>query len=236
MKLLITTLFISTIIFSYSGYSGLYYDDGLTLNGGYIIVESDEHEKHTGLNIGFSYLEKQAPSESLDKPTLFQSGILEMSGFYKAYYASYDDGVNTMNLNQKMGGASLNFHIKNLKFGYNYESYIGATWDINNADQDVEVSGYKQFFSCGISHDLAQPSSSAFEKFNMKVFLDFNIASGELELDLAGIIVDSESFDNVKAAIIGIGFQRDNFVIQPSILIPEDDGNKEVSISLIYKL
>ena len=70
----------------------------------------------------------------------------------------------------------------------------------------------------------------------MKVFLDLNIASGELELDLAGIIVDSESFDNVKAAIIGIGFQRDNFVIQPSILIPEDDRNKEVSISLIYKL
>ena len=70
MKLSIAILFISTI-FSYSGYSGLYYDDGLTRNGGYTIVDSDEHEKHTGLNIGFSYLEKQAPSQSLDRPTLF---------------------------------------------------------------------------------------------------------------------------------------------------------------------
>jgi hypothetical protein len=218
-------------VFSYSGYSGLYYDDGLTLNGGYLIREADENEKINGLKMGVSYLEKQASDESLDRPTLFQSGILEISGFYKGDYASYDDGFTTMNLDISMAGAGLNFHLKNLKFGYNYETFSSVSYNINGQDvEDLEVSGYRQIFSAGLSRDLY--SSSV---FNIKSFLDLNILSGEFELSM-GNNSSEDSFKDIKAIILGLGFQKNNLVIQPTILIPEDDGDKEVSISLIYKI
>ena len=80
MKIKIIILFISTLL-GYSGHSGIYFENGLILDGSYIMMDSDGDEEENGFRIGFSYLEKQEPTENPDRPTLFQSGILELSGF-----------------------------------------------------------------------------------------------------------------------------------------------------------
>ena len=216
-------------VFGYSGYSGLYYDDGFTLSGGYFTRESPDDEKMNGLKIGFSYLEKQKESESF-RPTLFQSGILGISGFYIGNYMSYDDGFTTMNLDLSMAGIGLNFHLKHLKFGYNYESMLNASWDINGQDQEVDVSGYRHILSIGVFGDIYSTST-----LNIKPFLDLNIAKGEFEYTSPGANW-KDDIEDIKFIILGVGFKIDNIVIQPTILIPKDDGDKEFSVSLIYKI
>ncbi len=233
MKLSAFFLFVS-MLFSYSGYSGLYFENGLSLEGSHISMDADEDEEESGFRIGVSYLEKQAPKENLDRPTLFQSGILELSGFYSEYSSSLSNSA--LEMKQTLGGLGLNFHIKNLKFGYNYESYINASAKSNGENLDLDVSGNRQMFCIGISHDLMPFSSDTFKDFKGKVFLDYNIASGEIAIEMSGTQLIQDSFKDSRATIIGLGLQKNNFVIQPSIMIPKGDADSQLYLSLIYKL
>ena len=233
MKIKIIILFISTLL-GYSGHSGIYFENGLILDGSYIMMDSDGDEEENGFRIGFSYLEKQAPIENPDRPTLFQSGILELSGFYTEYSSSLSN--SSLEMKQTLGGLGLNFHIKNLKFGYNYESYINASAKSNGENLNLDVSGNRQMFCIGISHELMPFSSDTFKDFKGKVFLDYNIASGEIAIEMSGIQLIEDTFKDSRATIIGLGLQKNNFVIQPSIMIPKGDADSQLYFSFIYKL
>tara|TARA_Y100000768_G_scaffold290438_1_gene224512 strand:+ start:29 stop:730 length:702 start_codon:yes stop_codon:yes gene_type:complete len=233
MKLSVFFLFVS-MLFSYSGYSGLYFEKGLSLEGSHISMDSDGDEEESGFRIGFSYLENQATIENPDRPTLFKSGILELSGFYSEYSSSLSN--SSLEMKQTLGGLGLNFHIKNLKFGYNYESYINVSAKSNGENLDLDVFGNRHMFCVGISQELMPFSSNTFKDFKGKIFLDYNIASGELAIEMSGIQLIEDSFKDSRATIIGLGLQKNNFVIQPSIMIPKGDADSQLYFSFIYKL
>ena len=96
-KVFICTILLS-MIFSYNtGYSGMYFSDGFTLSGSYTNQEEDG-EKSDALGLGFSYLAFQEGVNSSDRPTLFQSGTVEISGFYNSVDS---DGLNMKMLHSK---------------------------------------------------------------------------------------------------------------------------------------
>jgi len=82
MKIFFVLLTFTTIFYSFPGsYSGMYFDDGLTVFGKYITQEEDGNQT-SGLGFGFSYLMPQKTINDLDRPTLLNNGTIEMSGLY----------------------------------------------------------------------------------------------------------------------------------------------------------
>ena len=110
MKNIFICSILLSAIFSYNtGYSGMYFSDGFTLSGSYSNQQEDGEELDA-LGLGFSYLAFQEEVSSLDRPTLFQSGTLEISGFYNS--------IDSDGLNMKMLSIGLGYYLNNLRFQF----------------------------------------------------------------------------------------------------------------------
>ena len=101
MKNIFICLFLLSTIFCYknTGYSGMYFSDGFTLSGGYSNQQEDGDDS-SALGLGFSYLAVQNDVDSSDRPTLFQSGTFEISGFYNSIDS---DGLNMRIICSRVG-------------------------------------------------------------------------------------------------------------------------------------
>ena len=86
-NIFIYSALISTIFAYNTGYSGMYFSEGLSASGNYSNQEEDG-ESSNAISLGLSYLAIQEPSQQ--RPTL--SGIYEISGFYN--HIETNDGLN----------------------------------------------------------------------------------------------------------------------------------------------
>ena len=127
----------------------MYFSDGFTLSGSYSNQEEDGG-KSSALGLGFSYLASQKEVNSSDRPTLFQSGSLEISGLYNS--------IDSDGLNMEMLSMGLGYYLKNTKFGFHYETlhdYSGSLLDnleslaeyyFPEKEFNIEMSASNQIF------------------------------------------------------------------------------------------
>ena len=230
MKNIFICLILLSMIFSYNtGYSGMYFSDGFTLSGSYSNQEEDG-EKSEALGLGFSYLAFQKEVNSSDKPTLFQGGSLEISGFYNS--------IDTDGLNMKMLSIGLGYYFNNLRFGFHYETlhdYSGDEVDYLNdlTNNTLEMSGYGQTFSIGFyRNEYLTP------KFVFIPFIDLMRTDSEISMsfiDPYGNDINIDADGSANLLRFGAAFKMNDFVIQPMVTMNEGK-DKRYSISAIFKL
>ena len=214
-------------------YSGMYFEDGLTIFD-YYSSDKEDGDKVTDIEIGIAYLEKQGQSNNKDKPTLIQSGSLEaMLAYKRSALKQLNDDELSYNLDViKFGFAYYN---NNRKFAYNYQNAFKQTGNLvdyfNDLGGTIKTDMQIQELSFGWFEKIAnQPHT---------LFLNFVHRVGKMEMLIthpaAGTINISESGD-VNYIELGIGFEvYEKFIIQPILTITEDSENN-FAISSIFNL
>ena len=157
-----------SIILPFSGAnSGMYFDEGFTIFERYVYQSGDTSS--AGMGLGFSYLFPQKEINNLDRPTLFQGGVLELNGLYT--HADSDDlsmNLLSVGLNSYMGN--------NIKFGLQYETLINFDGDLldlyDSLGYDFDVTSNSNILSVGLYKNDAFP---------FLVFFDLMVLNYSLE-------------------------------------------------------
>ncbi|MBI89559.1 MAG: hypothetical protein CMG60_05670 [Candidatus Marinimicrobia bacterium] len=223
-KLLIIFTSIS-IVLPFSGpNSGMYFDEGFSIFERYIYQSEDNSS--TGLGLGFSYLFPQKEINNLDRPTLFQGGIIELNGLYT--HADSDDlimNLLSVGLNSYMGN--------NIKFGLRYETLIDFDGDLldfyNNLGYDLGVSSNSNILSVGFYEN---------DVFPFLVFFDLMVLNYSLEQEISldgNILSETKEDGSTNFLSIGIGYKSGNLAVQNALSI-NNDKEKRYSINVLYKL
>ena len=210
------------------GYSGMYFSDGFTLSGSYSNEKEDGQESNA-LGLGVSYLAFQEEVNSSDRPTLFQSGSLEINGFY--------NNIDSDEMNMEMLSMGLGYYLKNVKFGFHYETLHDFSGDelddINEQGFEVEMSAHNQILSIGLYDKYIKTNN-----FTYIPFLDLMITEGEVSstITLNGVeVMSAEGDGEANLLRLGVGFKMNNLIVQPMITINEDE-EKRYTITTIFKL
>ena len=221
-NIFIYSVLISTIFAYNTGYSGMYFPEGLSVSGNYSNQEEDG-ESSNAISLGLSYLAIQLPSD--ERPTL--SGIYEISGFYN--HIETDDG-----LNMEMLSGGLNYYMpNNLKFGFHYETLYDFSGDeldnLNAMGFDVEMTASSNIVSIGYYDDKALPFLVFVELMNLDAKVSSDITFNGQQI--------SGMEDNANTSLLrfGAGHKIDNLAIQAMVTMNEDKEAR-YTLGIIYGL
>ena len=222
-KIFFSIIFSISIIFGYNtGYSGMYFSEGLSISGNYSNQEEDG-ESSSAMSLGLSYLAIQAPSD--DRPTL--SGIYEISGFYN--HIETDDG-----LNMEMLSGGLNYYTpNNLKLGFHYETLYDFSGqeldDMINQGFDVEMTSSSNIISIGYYNDIATNIIGFMELMKLDVKYSMDVTFNGQPF------IGVEDNGDINLLRFGAGYKLNNLAFQAMVTMNEDQ-EKRYSLGVIYGL
>ena len=228
MKILFIWISFTSIAFSFPGsFSGMYFEDGVTITGKYITQKEDEN-RDNGIGLGVSYLIPQKPNNDLDRPTLLSNGTIELNSLY-THVDSNDEG-----LHMDLLSAGINCYMKNnIKFGFQYETLINFGGDLldqaNDDGMDLDVNSTSNILSIGYYDHQSLP---------VLVFLDYLSVTYDFSTTISvngSSLISMEDTGGTNLIRFGVGYKKNDVIIQPTITLNED-SEKRLAINLVYKL
>ena len=216
MKNIIISLVFLSKIFSYNtGYAGIYFNNGLILSGSYT-YEKDDDETINGSGIGFSYLFKAKESD-----------FFEFSAFY--------NNIDSDDLNMKMLSSGIGYYFDNIKLGVHYEwlnDFSGNVInELNYQGFEMDMSASSRMFSVGFYKRYIKENNFVYIPFIDITRVDSDVSTA---LTLNGTeILNITTDDSTNLIRLGIGFKKNNIVIQP--LVTMNDGTNRFTINTFFK-